>query len=147
MALQLKVAGHTYAEIADALGLRSRSSAQDAVERESARHTSDVNVESYRVQQMERLEGLWKALWPLAIGDKTHSPNMDAVDRLTRIAALQARLLGMYREPSLDFEAAIRKAAVQAGEDPDEAVKEALAVLRGYEGHKGRGGLTLVSGG
>jgi DNA-binding CsgD family transcriptional regulator len=141
-ALDLRVRGATYTQIATLLGLRV-SSVYTAVERALARSATAIDVEHYRELELERLDTLLRACWPQATAE---TPNWDAVNAVLKISLHRMRLLGLNREPMVDFEAEIRRAARVAGEDEDEAVREAQALLRGVEGRRVRRGLTLISG-
>lgn len=149
-ALRLRESGMRYGDIATAIGV-TRGAAHGAVTRALAR-TPVVDHDAYRAVELSRMDTLLSRVWPRALGtlptdtDPGTPPDWDAVNAVLRISAHRMRLLGLNREPMLDWELEIRKAAKEAGEDPDEAVKEAMALLRGFEGRKGRGGLTLVSG-
>lgn len=73
------------------------------------------------------------------------APSVEHVIACLRVVALRSRLLGLTnREPTIDFEQEIRRAALAAGEDGDEAVREALALLRNYERQRPRGSLKLL---
>ena len=95
--------------------------------RAMARSASVADVDHFRELELVRLDRLWRTLWPPAVGPP---PDCDAIDRLILISAHRVRLLGLNREPSVDFEAEICKAAIVAGEDPDEAVREFDGVSR-----------------
>lgn len=150
-ALTLRASGMTYRQIANALNV-SVQPAHAMVTRALARSAAVVDVDKYRELELARMDLLLTQVWPHAIGRAPTqgspgiTPSWEAVAAVLRISQHVTRLLGLTREPSMDFEAEIRKAAISAGEDPDEAVKEAMALLRGFEGRKGRGGLMLVSG-
>lgn len=90
--LDLRAAGATFQQIADALGYSDRSAARKAFHR-----ALDAEVaigaeqrETLRQQQQYRLEQMLRAVWPNALrGD------VKAQERVLRILERQARLLGL----------------------------------------------------
>jgi hypothetical protein len=89
-ALVLRQAGATYTKIAKQLGYRNRSSAADAVTRALARTTPKPLADEVRRLELERLDDLWRSMYPKAVqGDHL------AVDRCLRIMARRAALLGL----------------------------------------------------
>jgi len=94
-AVELKLAGHTLAEIAGQVGLGSRASAYRAIMRGMRALGKPEDVELLRDLQRARLEELLKALWPRAIGDEETEPDLKAVDRILKIMARQAKLDGL----------------------------------------------------
>lgn len=141
-ALDLRVRGCTYQQIASFLKVRV-SSAYVAVERALARSATAVDIEQYRELELERLDTLLRACWPHATAD---APNWDAVNAVLKISLHRMRLLGLNREPMLDFETEIRRAARLSGEDEDDAVREAQALMRALGKRRDRRGLTLIGG-
>lgn len=67
-AVKLRRAGHTYDEIASALGYSSRGRAHTAVKDAMIRAREELYGEAdlYRVESLDRLTALLKALWPRA---------------------------------------------------------------------------------
>jgi hypothetical protein len=91
-ALELRMAGATWQQVADTLAYRSVKTAQTAVrtalEREQ-RRVGDVR-EEYRTMQLLRTERSMRAIWPQVI-----SGDLFAVDRMIKIMERQAKLLGL----------------------------------------------------
>lgn len=139
LALRLKVAGATYADIASQLGWTNGSGAFKAVERQlTALPTPDV--ESLRQLELNRLDDYAQAIHALALGDPggpgraAVAPDLQALDRLLRIHAHRVRLLGLTREPAEDQTERLRALAEEFGEDPDMVLKEAESIAAGMWG-------------
>lgn len=89
LALQLRLQGYTYAEIAERVGYKSKSAAHLAVMREIRRIPAPY-AEELRQVEMERLEIALRALYPKVIrGD------CNAIKRWTDVIELQCRMLGL----------------------------------------------------
>ena len=90
-AVAMRIAGATYRQIGDKLGV-TESAAARAVKRvlERTRKAADEDAETLRQQEAERLDALQLAVWPQAV--KGHQ---GAVDRVLRIMARRAALLGL----------------------------------------------------
>jgi len=91
-ALELRMAGATWQQVADQLGYKQKSSAQQAVRRAIERETERVADirESYRTMQLLRLERSLRAIWPQVLqGD------LFAIDRELKLMERQAKLLGL----------------------------------------------------
>lgn len=90
-AFSMRIAGKTYAEIAEALDYVDRGSAFRAVDAAlSARMVPDDVAEHYRILQLERLERLIEAHYPAAMdGDVKRS------ELMLKIMERQSRLLGL----------------------------------------------------
>lgn len=143
LALQLKVAGATYADIASQLGWHDGSGAFRAVERQlAALPTPDI--ESIRQLELNRLDSYAQAIHTQALGDpggpgrQATPPDLAALDRLIRIHAHRVRLLGLTREPAEDMTERLRQLAEENGEDPDMVLKEAEAIAAGMWGRRRR---------
>ncbi len=72
-----------------------------------------------------RLDRLQEALWPKAISGDTR-----AADVVLRIMNRRARMLGIDAPARIDITAWIREIAVKEGMDPEQAVRDAKAILR-----------------
>lgn len=120
-ALELRIAGASFAQVASALGV-SKSTAHDMVQRALAADMSRVadQREEYRALQLARLERLAQSYWlpatrgrevEVAVKDPLGVPKLDAAgqlvtekvrvydyaaaDRLIKVMERQARLLGL----------------------------------------------------
>lgn len=144
-AFRLRVQGKTLQAIADELGFAVPSSAARAIERHLAANTPALDTERYRNLQLMRLEQLHAALWPMAIGNEKSDPDLAAGAAILRIHDRLERLLGLNREPVVDIEAELRRAARAEGLDEDEVVAEARGIIRTYEPRWARGRLRSVS--
>lgn len=88
-AMQLKLAGATYEEIATALGYSSKQAAWRSVQRAREDMLRDPAEELVK-QEADRLDRLQRALWTDAI-----KGNQGAVDRVLRVMERRAKLLGL----------------------------------------------------
>ena len=90
-ALELRKAGYTYAEIGKTLGV-SMQQAHRIVIKRLTELRERVYEEALQVQQLEceRLDGLFRALWPKAQEGDTH-----AVYAAVNIMGRRAKLLGL----------------------------------------------------
>ncbi len=88
-ALELRLAGVTYEQIAEQLGYAGRSGAFKAVNT-ALKETLREPAEELRTLSAERLDRATLAIWrAVSAGD------LQAIDRLLRIEARRARLLGL----------------------------------------------------
>lgn len=88
-AVELRKAGATFEEIAEALGYSNKGTAYRAVEqalREAVREPALQLIEL----EVQRLDLMLRALWPQVVSGK-----LGAVDRALRIAERRSRLLGL----------------------------------------------------
>lgn len=92
-ALELRIAGRTYREIADEVGYRSTASAHEAVKKELAAIPRDAAIE-LRNLELQRLDEA-----QVAIFKAVRAGNFKAVDRLAKIIDLRAKLTGTYTMP------------------------------------------------
>ena len=68
-ALELRMLGHTYDDIADVLGYASKSGAHNAIKR-AVTSRLDRNIEKYRIDALARLDLMQAILWPkVQLGD------------------------------------------------------------------------------
>ena len=88
-ALNLRLEGKTFTEIAAAVGYKDRSGAHHAVMRALDRLV-DEPTEQMRNLELKRLDALVRAMWPAAT-----RADPDAVDRVLKIMARRARLMGL----------------------------------------------------
>lgn len=88
-AVELRKAGLPYAQIADALGFASASSAYRTVMRALARNQSE-QVEELRMIEGARLDRMQQAVWQRAVQGDLHT-----IDRVLRIMDRRARLFGL----------------------------------------------------
>lgn len=92
-ALELRIGGKTYDQIADALGYSERGGAAKAVSRALAA-TIQEPADELRRLEAERLDALDRVLWPLALDG-----NLGAVARCLAIMARRAKLFGLDAPP------------------------------------------------
>lgn len=115
-ACQMRRDGHTWQEIADTLGLGSRSEAYNDVARalDEARKELRESAEQFRELELERLDNLERTVREVLAKQHVHvsasgrvvkgddgvtivddGPTLQAVDRLLKIAERRSRLLGL----------------------------------------------------
>jgi hypothetical protein len=91
-AVQLKIQGKSWQEIADLLGYDSKGSACGDVRRalENAVKALSIPLEEYRQLELDRLDVMQDALWPKVLEGDTR-----AIDTALRLMDRRARLLGL----------------------------------------------------
>ena len=123
-AVQLRLAGATYAQIAEKLGYRQAAGALKAVEAALAK-TLREPTDQLRELELARLDALWLSIWPQA-----QQGSLGAVDRCLRIQERRARLLGLDAPKELAVDLALNRdyaaqLAAQYGLNVDEVIAEA----------------------
>lgn len=91
-AVQLRIAGKSWAAIAQALGYDSKASAYTDVRRalEKAVTKLAIPLEAHRQLELDRLDAMQNALWPKVLDADTKS-----IDTALRLMDRRARLLGL----------------------------------------------------
>ncbi|MCL5942763.1 MAG: hypothetical protein M1325_04475 [Actinobacteria bacterium] len=89
-ALELRLGGATYEQIAARLGYKNRSGALRAVLRSLDRLIEPQEVEQLRRLELERLDRLLLGIWYSAVHGEAQ-----AIDRVLKILERRARLLGL----------------------------------------------------
>jgi hypothetical protein len=91
-AVELRVEGKSWQEIADRLGYDSRGSAATAVRRALEQAVAELNVplEAHRQLELDRLDAMQNALW-----DKVLAGDTKAIDTTLRLMDRRAKLLGL----------------------------------------------------
>ncbi len=97
-ALELRLGGATYEQIAGRLGYKNRSGAMRAVQRALDKLISPENVESLRQLELERLDRLLLGIWSSAVRG-----NPPAIDRVLKILERRARILGIDAPERREF--------------------------------------------
>lgn len=90
-AMQLRVAGFDYREIGSMENIthtEAHRRVREALDMSSAQLDSDAT--QLRAIEQQRIETLWRALWP-----KASEGDLDAIDRVMRLHSLRTRLLGL----------------------------------------------------
>lgn len=90
-AVALRIEGHTFEEIAKAVGYADRASAWSAVHHELAKNSADKVLEM-RELEGRRLDAITVALWPYVI---MTPPDLDSVGKYLMVSARRARLFGL----------------------------------------------------
>lgn len=124
-ALDLRRAGHSYAQISQKLGI-SRSSAHQLVHEglDDARQQITASADELRMEELARLDGMLAKIYP-----KAARGDMAAADRVLKIGERRARLLGL--------DAPVRTALQGGGDDAPPIVSEAKVTF--YMPDNGRG--------
>lgn len=95
-ALELRKAGATVQQIADALGYANHSSASRAI-KSALRATIQEPADELRVLECERLDAMMRAHWPAVMNGHVRSTEV-----VLRIMERRAELLGLDRKPPDD---------------------------------------------
>lgn len=104
-AWELRLAGHTYAEIGAELGVSSqRAHVYVTQVQAQTQQRCNEEAETLRALELERLDAVQMPLW-----DRVESGDLRAIDALLKIMDRRAKLLGLYAAP---------KAAVRVSETP-----------------------------
>jgi transcriptional regulator len=88
-AVELRLAGGTLKQIADALGYASPSGAAQAIVSALRKRVAEV-VDDHRQVEYLRLEAMWMAIYPAA-----KRGDLAAIDRAVKIMTRRAKLLGL----------------------------------------------------
>ena len=133
-ALQLKIAGATYAQIAESLGYNSAQAAHKAIHSLLDRQEAAVANE-YRHIELARREMLWFNLQALI-----RAADVPAMRLANRILDSIDLLLGLRERPGIDVNELhaqtmklAREMAESAGLNPKDVVASVEAYLRGEE--------------
>ncbi|MEY9937305.1 hypothetical protein [Streptacidiphilus sp. MAP5-3] len=91
-AVQLRISGHSWQEIADLLGYSSKGAACTDVRRalEKAVEKLSIPLEAHRQLEMDRLDAMQNALW-----DKVLEGDTKAIDTSLKLMDRRAKLLGL----------------------------------------------------
>jgi hypothetical protein len=84
------LAGHSYDQIARAVGYANRGTAHRVVAKALAERLAD-NIDQLRELELARLDALQASLWP-----KAENGDLRAVNACVRIIDKRCRLLGLY---------------------------------------------------
>ncbi len=128
-ALDLKIAGATYQQIADELGYRTASGAHKAV---SSALTAMLRppADELRALESERLDNLWRRLWVRLNSTTATTDAVKIADRLIRLSQRRAALLGLDSPIKADLTITDwRTAAQDAGLNPSELFNELVGIL------------------
>lgn len=121
-ALDLRLAGASYRQIALQLQVSVGTAFHD-VQRMIHEHAAEP-AEEVRMQELARLDRLMLAHWPKAVaGDR------EATRMVLAIMDRRARYLGLDAPIRIDHTAWIRTMAEENGLDPEQAVRDAQAIL------------------
>ena len=93
-AVDLRASGHSYDEIAEALGYRTRSAAYKAVTRALERRPAQ-SVDNMRAQMGAQLDMLDRAVFRIISNAESSDIVLKAVVAAVRVAERRARLFGM----------------------------------------------------
>lgn len=126
-ALEMRMAGLPYSQIAAALGYRGRSSAYRAVIRVLDRREQEP-AERVRNLELQRLERLLMAYWTRAV--RKRKPDVQAAKMCLDILTRRARMLGLDAPVKVDITDLVREVALAAGLDPTAMMSEARQVVK-----------------
>jgi hypothetical protein len=95
MALELRLAGKTLADIAAAVGYRDHTGAKRAIERAMERLGKPVQAEELRELEMQRLDKFLAIVSQALYSGKPLADQLAAIDRGLKIMERRARLCGL----------------------------------------------------
>lgn len=128
-ALQLRLKGMSYQEIADALGYADKSGAFRAVSKMLA-DTVQPAADDLRKLEGDRLDMMLETAWSVVLGAHGRV-NLPALDRCIAIEKLRIKLLGLELPRRVDVHAVIERVAAQQGYDDDEK-QQATEFVKSY---------------
>ena len=126
-ALELRIEGRPYAEIAEAMGVSIGTVFQyvaQAIDRLNGEEVRNADVA--RQMQLLRLDAIMRGSWTKATVDG----NADAAAIVLRCLERQSKLLGLDAPQKVDITARLRLLAEQEGLDYEELLAEAEAVIK-----------------
>lgn len=124
IAIQRRLAGDTYAQIATELGYAGSQGAYEAV-RAGLRAFATETADQVRAMEVARLDQLMQAHWQQALdGDIKHTTIV--LDIMRR----RANLLGLDAPKRIDISSMVRQVALEHGLDPEQAVKDAETIVK-----------------
>lgn len=137
-AVQLRMAGMTFTEIANALGYSNRGGAHKAVSR-ALKKWGWNTVDEYRQIELQRLDALTTRYWPAAMGkaerrdengeiiDPGTPPDPNAANMVMRLMERRARLLGLDAPQQIDLGMNVQEKT--AGEEDVETYEKWLDLV------------------
>lgn len=129
-ALDLRMGGATYRQIAERLGYKGPSGALQAVRLALHEHAAEPATQ-VRDLEAARLDRLMMSLWPTATSmTAPHAERMAAIDRVIKLMDRRAALLGLDAPRKVDLGAWIADMAMREGLDPEQAVADAQDIIR-----------------
>lgn len=123
-AVELRLRGKTFQEIADELKYASRASAYNAVMTAIKISMREPTLELVEIT-LQRLDRLADAAW-----DKAMSGDVQAIVAVLRVEKQRADLLGLNAPKELDITLEAAEIAAKEGLDPDDVVKAAQDYIR-----------------
>lgn len=128
LALADRLQGMTLARIAERRGYGSPASAYKAIEAalRRARPAGTQTPEAARELMLARLDAALDGIWPWV-----RDGSLEHIDRMLKIEARRARLLGLDAPVKIDIAERIRAAAEAEGLDADEVVAEVVKMMGG----------------
>ncbi len=111
-AIELKLQGLTYQQVADELGYANRGTVYRLIRHTQAERLSEV-AEEYRRLELERLDALQDVLWPKAMAG-----DLDATEQVRKLIEARCRLLG-FMSSRKRAETACKQPQTVVLQDPD----------------------------
>ena len=130
-ALQLRLEGASYREIARTLGWKDHSSAYAHVQ-ESMQAIVQEPAEELRTLELERLDADYLALAPAA-----RKGDVSSILARLRIMERRAKYTGLDKPILVDIRERLVAIAIEGGMDPDEAIAEAQQLIAANERLRG----------
>lgn len=116
-ALELRMAGYGYQDIADRLGYKSTASAYDAIQ-SALKKTLQEPADAVRSLEVKRLDTMLSGIW-VAV----RNGNLQAIDRALKIMTRRAELLGLDAPARVNVDVMVRNAALELGLTDDETAR------------------------
>lgn len=93
-AVQLRVVGYTFTQIAGLLGYSSKAAAYNAVAKELA-DARQEEVDALRKIEHKRIEAIILSIWPACVGNPSHPTTLDSIKVYLGLSARLAKLHGL----------------------------------------------------
>ena len=116
-AIQLRIAGASYEQIAAKVGYASRGAAHKAVNEEIAKIPREP-AKDLLALELQRLDAMHLALWTQAIQEK----DQFAIDRIVKLMDHRAKLTGLYQMQAEDNSEAVKTALLDFARGLDKIV-------------------------
>ena len=122
-ALEMRLAGASYREIGQALGVSGKTAFHDVTR--ILADTVQESADRARALEVQRLDRLLLTYWPRALGG-----DHQATSLVLRIAQRRSQPLGVEARLKVDLTAWVREVAIEEGIDPEQAITDAQAIIR-----------------
>ena len=132
-ALELRLEGNTYEQIASTLSYRSASGAFKAVDA-GLRLTLEPAATELRALEAVRIDGIWQRLWQQFTNAVDVADVVKLATALVRTSERRSRLLGLDAPQKTEVALDWRQAVSDIGLSPDELFNTAVDILLQQQG-------------